>query len=203
MNKTLISLKKEVEKKIQLLQRADYSGAGLPAFAPTMKQIALYRELAQLEMSAGNPEDAAAAYSELNDVLDQYMRSIGSYPISHGEKRRDADKIRHVGNPKNLAGISFSIKSGQTKFGAIPTVTVTAEDSSGDVAGIAEFEQVGGDWEPQSTNVATKYQRKGVASAMYALVEQETGMKVIPSESQTKEGRSLWAQRDRNFGKQK
>ena len=94
MSKSLASLKKETEKKIATLQRADYSGAGLPAFAPMMKQVTLYRELARLEQSAGNPKEAAAALSDLNDVLDRYMLTVRSYRGAaklHNPSRRGAE----------------------------------------------------------------------------------------------------------------
>lgn len=80
-------------------------------------------------------------------------------------------------------------------------VAVYMDSPDGGTAGIAEFDVVDGQLYPSSVNVVEQYQRKGIASAMYSKVEKVTGMKVIPSDQQTKDAREFWDQDNRPFGR--
>ena len=52
-----------------------------------------------------------------------------------------------------------------------------------------------------SVFVDPEHHRKGLATAMYNLAEQESGLTVRPSEQQTESGEKLWSQPSRSFGK--
>ena len=51
-----------------------------------------------------------------------------------------------------------------------------------------------------NVEIKPEHQRKGLASAMYRLVETTTGTKVIPGAAQTDEAKELWKQTKRGFG---
>jgi hypothetical protein len=53
-----------------------------------------------------------------------------------------------------------------------------------------------------SLDITATYRRQGLATAMYVYAERETGYTVIPSTEQTPEGKKLWSQPDRPFGKE-
>lgn len=52
------------------------------------------------------------------------------------------------------------------------------------------------------SNVLPEHRRKGIASAVYRKIEEDTGLKIIPfKEEQTPEAKALWSQPNRPFGK--
>jgi len=72
--------------------------------------------------------------------------------------------------------------------------------------GEAMFSQENGllrpnDDEGRSVIVDDPHRRKGLASAMYSLIEKKTGMKIVPSSVQDSGGQALWSQPNRPFGK--
>lgn len=52
-----------------------------------------------------------------------------------------------------------------------------------------------------SVDVFPEHRRRGIATAMYEHAEKETGRKIHPSMYQSREGKSLWLQPNRKFGK--
>jgi GNAT superfamily N-acetyltransferase len=67
-------------------------------------------------------------------------------------------------------------------------------------AGNAEFILRNGGLLANNVSVIKKFQRQGLATAMYAYAEKRTGLTTHPHNIQTTEGRALWAQPDRKFG---
>lgn len=85
----------------------------------------------------------------------------------------------------------------------LPSTTVHAFAPNGEHVGYATLHHVKGALQPFGVYVDDEHQRKGVASHMYALAEKHTGLKIVPSKNQTKEGAALWAgnQKQQQFGK--
>ena len=54
---------------------------------------------------------------------------------------------------------------------------------------------------PYETIVEPEHRRKGLASAMYAYAEEQTGRRVKPATDQTPDAQALWSQPNRPFGK--
>lgn len=88
--------------------------------------------------------------------------------------------------------------------------TVTAYTQDGLIVGEAEFVPVRdytadpdnehppiSAWKGWSVNVAEGHRRKGLARAMYALVEERSGLKVVPGDFQTPDGASFVSGRKR------
>lgn len=69
------------------------------------------------------------------------------------------------------------------------------------IAGSAVFLRQGDQLKPLIAMVMPDHQRKGIASSLYAAVEQKTGLKVRPSDKQSEEAKLLWNQPNRSFGK--
>jgi len=74
----------------------------------------------------------------------------------------------------------------------LPSTTVHAFSQGGEHVGYATFHHIKGNLHPFGVYVDDDHQRKGVASHMYSLAEQHTGLKIVPSKNQTKEGAALW-----------
>lgn len=81
---------------------------------------------------------------------------------------------------------------------------IVAKNESGEVVGrtILRRDEAGGlKTHPyEQTQVNADFQRKGIASAMYAYAERETGLTMRPGDSQTPNARALWENPDRPFG---
>lgn len=129
-------------------------------------------------------------------------------------KMRDADKMVQQANKRQggtlkkgkmgdwrQEGYRFEHKEGVNPNTKMPYLQVHAYAPNGEKVGYAAFEESGNDWEPQWVNVATSHQRKGLASAMYQHAEQKTGRNVVPSQSQTTEGKKFSDARQRSFKK--
>jgi predicted GNAT family acetyltransferase/ribosomal protein S14 len=75
----------------------------------------------------------------------------------------------------------------------INLTTVRAHAPDGSVAGEAAFTHTPENTlVPETVQVHPAHQRKGLASALYAHAQQQTGKKVVPSTSQTPAGQALW-----------
>lgn len=88
---------------------------------------------------------------------------------------------------------------------------VSAYDNKNNLIGFAQFTYdytpdedgpglVAGDLKGWDVKVHPNHQRKGLASAMYELVEEKSGKKIIPGGT-TDEGSNFWNQPNRKFGK--
>lgn len=69
---------------------------------------------------------------------------------------------------------------------------VNVHGPDGEHVGAATFAHQGGNLVPGTVAVDEAHQRRGIASAMYAHAERQTGKKLIPSPNQTLEGAALW-----------
>lgn len=78
---------------------------------------------------------------------------------------------------------------------------IRAIGPDGKYAGHARFDVVNGILHPTEARIIDEHQRKGLASAMYQLAEQHSGMKIEQSPFQSKEAEQLWSQPNRPFGK--
>jgi len=53
---------------------------------------------------------------------------------------------------------------------------------------------------PNNIEIDPKFQRRGIATAIYVLAERTTGLTTRPHNQQTEAGRAFWAQKRRPFG---
>ena len=70
---------------------------------------------------------------------------------------------------------------------------VNVHSPTGEHVGAATFTHTGNTITPGTVVVDEDHQRKGLASAMYAHAEKQTGKKLTPSANQTPEGAALWS----------
>ena len=68
-------------------------------------------------------------------------------------------------------------------------------------ASCAEFIVKDGRLLPNNVEVKPEFRRQGLATSMYVFAEEETGMTTHPHNIQSEEGRALWAQPNRPFGR--
>lgn len=71
---------------------------------------------------------------------------------------------------------------------------VTAHDAQGNLVGQAGFDHVGNQLKLDIIHVQPEHRRKGLASAMVAHAEQQTGKKVASSTARTDMGEAFWRQ---------
>ena len=116
---------------------------------------------------------------------------------AQGDWKKEGYSLKHQAIPEVFRGK-------QTGF---ITHHVTALHPSGEEIGHYQFSQwpdEGGDshyLDVNSSNTQPEHQRKGLATAAYQLVENNTGRKIAPQGMQTASAVKLWAQPNRPFGK--
>lgn len=115
-------------------------------------------------------------------------------------KSEDLDKAL---NDWKKQGYKLNYAPAQEKKGPYGLHTITAHDASGKQVGHLAAEDTGdGNFTAHMVEVEPAHQRKGLATAMYQLMERKTGLKAAPDlEAQTKPGEALWRQKKRPFGK--
>lgn len=100
-------------------------------------------------------------------------------------------------------GYKLQYHAPQDKHGPYSMHSVTAHDAGGKMVGSLQAEDLGdGHFQAHIVEVHPLHQRKGLATAMYVAMQKKTGLKASPDlEAQTQEGRKLWSQKGRPFGK--
>jgi hypothetical protein len=125
---------------------------------------------------------------EQGSVYDRVWAGIGDdAPAPAGIK--SGDTIDAGGKPLRLEAVTKKTPSGAqvTEIKAYRTLG----DGEEVVAGQATFKHRGDELSPADVTVEPALQRKGVASKMYELAENQTGRRIIASETQTAQGRGL------------
>jgi hypothetical protein len=125
---------------------------------------------------------------EQGSVYDRVWAGIGDdAPAQAGIK--SGDTIDAGGKPLRLEAVTKKTSSGAqvTEIKAYRTLG----DGEEVVAGQATFKHRGDELSPADVTVEPALQRKGVASKMYELAENQTGRRIIASETQTAQGRVL------------
>jgi GNAT superfamily N-acetyltransferase len=148
------------------------------------------------EVTAHHPYDSPEGSNyEPNRTIDQRINSrvkpVGKTELQKGAKgdwKKESYTMSHT-PPKGSGPYSLH--------------TVTAHTHDGKAAGSLSAEDLGdGNFQVHLVDVHPDHRRKGIASAMYQLLEHKTGLKAIPDlEAQSKEGAALWRQKNRKFGK--
>jgi predicted GNAT family acetyltransferase len=69
---------------------------------------------------------------------------------------------------------------------------INVHSPTGEHVGAATFNHKGNTLVPGSVVVEDEHQRRGIASAMYAHAQKQTGKTIAPSSNQTPEGSALW-----------
>jgi len=142
--------------------------------------------------------ELASAYLSIRNELKPKKMAKGEA----GDWRKEGYKLRHHSAPHGMGDRPGKLHQ------------VTAHDKNGNLVGAAfaleDDEILGGPhlmpFEAKSIGrhairVDTDHQRKGLGSAMYALLERKAGKKLRPRKEQTEEGEALWKQPNRPFGK--
>jgi GNAT superfamily N-acetyltransferase len=89
--------------------------------------------------------------------------------------------------------LGYSFSHEHHDLGPQGTLTkVNVHSSTGEHVGAATFRHQGGSLVPGTVVVDDDHQRKGIASAMYAHAQKQTGKAIVPSSNQTPEGAALW-----------
>ena len=84
--------------------------------------------------------------------------------------------------------------------GGMAMTKVHAHSPTGEHVGTTTLVHQGGNLQPMLTAVDEGHQRRGIASAMYAHAQRQTGKTLIPSSNQTEEGAALWSGTGGKFG---
>lgn len=145
--------------------------------------------------------EVEAPYSSGSGPLAVGTDDDKKYNIMRGASLKMADLIRESKELSPEYGYQFSVETTPTGNSAITKVTVTSKD--GEQVAAANFVHQGNNIVPGYVVVDDDHQRRGIASAMYKYVEQQTGKKIVRSTNQTPEGAALWDQNNnRGFGEQ-
>jgi GNAT superfamily N-acetyltransferase len=159
-----------------------------------MQEINVRKQLADIEVQIkdlkgkGLVDDANYFIQQKEHLLSQ----LDDAPSVETKRAKAIEKVEQE-------GYKFEIKKDELSddFG------VVVKDSEGKEIGSAILRKEDGSFKAhpfEQIKVDAAHRRKGIASAMYAFAEQETGLKAKPSDSQTMMGKSLWEQNDRPFG---
>ena len=122
--------------------------------------------------------------------------------------QRYEDVIEMALGPKKAA---ILMESGYFFTASPETVFAYHDDGYGTQIKVGELRYEGSSvLEAQTVNVYEGHQRKGIATVLYCIAESESGGRFIPSkrdingrrfDNRTPDGRSLWKQRRRPFGR--
>lgn len=175
---------------------------------------------AQRHETAHDPKKDPNELGQATPVTDYAARQFrrnnpDAYP--YGTRRKSVEKaldpaivkqIKDGATDVEIGGHALSLRLEDNQNG---TVDAWAEDDDGLMAATAtvvfEEEHDPGEYGRPNTvpyvddvEVAAKYKRVGVASALYVFIESSLGVTLHPSGEQTDAGQSLWSQPNRPFG---
>lgn len=199
-NKTINDVKGDLEKKLTEAQAAvDLSrNKGLPLELTFKKVGSEYVEAAPAKTTQtptqANPladvESTAKALGNLGkSVLEKVSNIIGE---TLNKKKPRIDVENNSAITSNGKQIKFRISRSTDAEIEQDFLTITAIDNNGNKIGYAKFIDNGkNNLEGSEVDVPSKYQRLGVASAIYSFADAK-GYKVTESVLQTPEGRALW-----------
>lgn len=176
---------------------------------------------------AGFSEDIASTYSQLyGDVFGNLGEREGIDPLElfnkfglsisrpelngnqtqPGEQVASQEQVFNQEAISKVEGQGYKLEYKKNKINDDRTEhIVIAFDSEGNAVGKSIFREEDGQLKPHPTEtvkVDKEHQRKGIANAMYQMIESKTGQIISPSESQTQAAKGLWAQQNRPFGNQ-
>lgn len=131
-------------------------------------------------------------------LTDQHIkRSLSNVPPPPMKKSEAYDKLRKMGMKGDWKkeGYKIELHGGGTE----PDAYVMF---NGNQVGRLTTKDLGnGNIKATSVLVDAAHRRKGLATAMYQHIEQNTGKKFTPSTGQYDDGKALWSQQNRPFGK--
>lgn len=141
-------------------------------------------------VSLVDPESLDSSF-QINQAMNQGDKQFNQSAFNN---RRDAaiKKIEDM-------GFKFEIRdNGNDDFG----VSVTNAEGNGAGAILRNRDGEFKTHPYHQTKTDKEFQRMGLASAMYAFAERETGLTLSPGETQTPDAEKMWANPNRLFGKQ-
>ena len=166
--------------------------------------------LAQLQRLQGdnwhNPDTGTEISAEDGDRRVMELRSKkADEQVDKWTKQFNKGELeKGAGGDWEKEGYTFKIQDVRNPMTQSDITTVIATHPSGKVAGKYHFTKDSpGTIYPVFAQTNKGHERKGLASEAYRLAQKHTGMKVVPSTSQSQDAKKLWAQRDRSFGKSK